>query len=291
MKNAKANIVTTNDLKDLLFPVEKIKTEFITEMPANSNCEYTILAKPEKDKSKIQLATCSERYELVPVAEFAPTIRQIIINHKYKFTEKYTIRDNAVFYGEIVITDKDFYIGDNPNDTLQMKIMWAHSYNGMETYELNMGTFNRVKCSNGLWMTIFDTKKYGLSIKGKHTAKIQYSLEALTNKLEEVLKGDVKKKIKETFTPLYDHWVENWEDRLKEVLQKSNIGSQAANVEHISNIIRSESSELYGGRVNDWLIYNGINNFLFDDKKNVKLNSARVMLDNKVLQTIQATIN
>jgi len=285
---AKANIITTSDLNELMLPVEKVESELVTGMPANSDYSHLILVGTPGNKKVVN--ACSDRYELVPVGEFAPAIRQIVINKGLNFTEKYTMRDNAVFYGEIIIKDKDFYIGDNKDDKLQMRISWSHSYNGLESYDLNLGTFHRVLCTNGLWMNVFDTKKYGLSIKGKHTIKIQQSLQQLNGKLERVLDGDVKEKIRETFNPLYEHWISDLDHRLEEVLTASGIGTKQSNIDHITEIIRAESNELYNGKINDWLIYNGINNFLFDNDKNVALNSKRVLTDNKVLKTLLETV-
>jgi hypothetical protein len=285
------SVVKTRNMNDILFPVEKVSTELITNMPANSNCEYSIIVNPFGEDSKRHVSFCSERYELVPLASFLPAIRQILIDKGLKFTEKYTMHDYSVFNCEFVIEDTDFYIGDTPADKLLMRINVAHSYNGQQQYGIDMGTAFRKKCTNGLWLTVMDSVKYGLSIRGKHTAKINKSLYALTEKLELVLNNDVKAKFKETFNPLYDHWVANWEDRLLEVLTTAGIGTKKTNIEHISNIIKSESLDLYGGRVNDWLIYNGVNNFIFDNDKNVKINADRVKLDNKVLQAIQTTIN
>ncbi len=285
---SKSTIITTSNLDDLMFPVEKVETEIVTGMPANSDYSHMILVGEQGSKKVVN--ACSDRYELVPVADFAPAIRQIIIDKGMDFEEKYKMINDSVFYGEIIIKDDQFYIGDNKNDELQMKLYWSHSYNGLEQYELNLGTVQRVLCTNGLWMNVFDTKKYGLSITGKHTIKIQHSLQQLTNKLESVLKGDVKEKFTETFTPLYENWVSNPEDRLKEVLESVKIGTTKNNIEIITNTIRNESAELYGGKVNDWLIYNAINKFLFDDSQNVALNSNRRKTDNKVLATLLQTV-
>jgi hypothetical protein len=283
-----SNIILTTDLNEIMQPVEKVDSELITNIPANSEYKNFILVGEPGSKKVVN--SCSDRYELVPLNEFAPAIRQIIIDKGLNFTEKYKMVNNAVFYGEIIIKDSDFYIGDNSNDKLQMKLMWSHSYNGLEQYELSLGTFQRVLCTNGLWMNVFDTKKYGLSITGKHTVKIQQSLSQLQTKLETVLNGDVKEKFKETFTPLYEHWVSDMDDRLLEVLKAAKIGTIKNNIEIIKNTIRDESNILYGGKVNDWLIYNGINKFLFDDNNNVALNSSRRKIDNKVLEKLLATV-
>ena len=277
----KAQIVQTQDLNELMFHVEKVEA---TDYSCNSDYAFDIFAYPDDVKTRVN--SCSDRYELVPVSDFAPHIRQIIMNKGLEFTENYRMINNAVFYGEIIIEDDRFYVG-KPEDHLNMRLTWWHSINGLEKYALNLGTWERYLCTNGLWMTRYDTEKYGLSIGGKHTIKIRQSLMALENKLDFVLNNDVMLKALETYQPLYDNWVAKWEDRLEEVMKVASIGTTKNNVDIISSRIRFEQSELnYGNKVNDWLIYNGINRFLFDDANNVAFESARVRTDRKVLETL-----
>lgn len=279
MATSKSNIIVTSNLNDLMFDVEKVEYPFA----CNSDYAYDIFGYPNGEQRRLN--SCSNLYELVPVSDFAPQIRQIILDSGLQFTESYKMINNAVFYGEIVIKDERFYIGD-PKDVLNMRLTWFHSYNGLEQYELNMGTFKRELCTNGLWMTVFDTKKYGLSIKGRHTAKIKTSLNQLRDKLHFVLESDVMLKAIETYQPLYDNWVESWEDRVLEVMKAGTIGTTKNNIEIVHNSIIREANILNDGRVNDWLIYNGINSFIFDDNNNRALESKRRTQDQKVLTTL-----
>ena len=280
MAHAKSEIIETSNLQDVMFPVRKVETELTTGMVANSDYSHTIIATtPQGDK---HVNFCSDTYELVPVSDFAPSIRQIVMNAGLEFTENYRMINNAVIYGELIIKDKRYYVG-KPEDYLQMRITWSHSYNGLEQYELNMGTFKRYKCTNGLWMTKFDTETYGLVIVGKHTQKIRTSLQSLQNKLQYVLENDVMRKAVETYQPLYDNWVGNWEDRVLEVMKVASIGTTKNNLDKVNDRIRLEASDLYGGEVNDWLIYNGINYFLFNDDNNSAFEHKRRAKDQKVL--------
>ena len=286
---AKANIIRTGNLGDLLNPVEKVDTELVTGMPANSEYKNLILVGEQGSKKVVN--ACSDRYELIPVANFAPQIIEIIKSSGVKFEESYRMVNDAVFYGSIIIKDDSFYIGDNKDDVLNMRLQWSHSYNGLEQYELNLGTFHRYLCSNGLWITGYDTEKNGLAIKGKHTAKINQSLKLLREKLNFVLSGQVKKKFAEIFTPLYDNWVADYRKRVEEVMKASKIGVNKPNMTQIIATIEAESKELYGGKVNDWLIYNAFNKFIFDDNNNVALESRRRTTDSKVFQYIESTLS
>ena len=283
---SKMKVSNSHNLSDLMFSVKKVETESITGIPSNSDYSHTIIGLTSDGEKHLNF--CSNRYELVPVSTFAPQIRQIVINKGLKFTENYRMLNNSVFYGEMIIDDKNFYIGEK-SDKLQMRLFWRHSYNGLENYTLDLGTFKRVLCSNGLWITKYDNENFGLSITGKHTQKIKISLEALTEKLTYVLENDVLETvIKTSFAPLYDNWVKNWQDRLIEVMNVSKIGTTKTNIELISNVIAKEANILYKGSVNNWLIYNGINSFMFNDANNNAYESKRQATDNKVLSTLLA---
>ncbi len=285
---SKASIITTDNLQELLFPVEKVETELVTGMKANSDYSHMVLVGEQGSKKIVN--ACSNRYELVPVSAFAPQVRDIILNKGLQFTEKYTNINDAVFYGEIIIKDTDFYIGDNKDDVLNMRLQWMTSYNGLVNYEMNLGTFYRYLCENGLWMTGYDTKKYGLSIQGRHTEKINKSLMLLKEKLEYVLSQDVREKYIETVQPLYDHWIKDYDKRLKEVLKVAGIGDTKANMLQLTETLKDESNVLYGGKINDWLIYNAVNKFLFDNDNNVALETKRRAKDNKVFEYLLQTV-
>jgi hypothetical protein len=270
--------MTTKNINDLLFKVEKVE---VTEYPTISDFGYQIFGYPNGVKTLLNC--CSERYRLIPNVDIIPNVLQVLDKTGLKYSVSYRMIDYSVFYVDIIISDDRYYIGTK-QDKLQMKISIAHSYNNSEKYHISMGTFHRVKCTNGLWMTKYDTEKYGLNIIGKHTEKINESLHMFENKLNFVLTNDVFQKCLESFQPLFDNWVEKWTDRVEEVMKVAAIGTTANNVNHVASQIRKEASELYNGKVNDWLIYNGVNHLLFDDNSNVALDAARKVKDSKVLE-------
>lgn len=288
---AKSNIVSTKDLNELLFKVEKIPTIELTGIESNSEYNNTVVGLIGGTKKHLNF--CSDRYALVPVETFAPQIRRIILAKGLNFTEHYTMVNNSVFYGEIIIEDKNYFIGSQ-NDPLKMRIHWSHSYNGLEQYDLNMGTFYRVLCSNGLWINKLDTTTYGLALTGRHTEKINESLHSLEIKLEDVLTNNVMGRMAEMFQPMYKNWFSNWNDVLIDVMKIAEIGTTKNNIAAITNIIANESKELAergdnsykGGKVNSWLIYNGINSFIFNYDNNIALESKRRLIDQKVLKAL-----
>ncbi len=112
----------------------------------------------------------------------------------------------------------------------------------------------------------------------------------LKEKLEYVLSQDVREKYIETVQPLYDHWIKDYDKRLKEVLKVAGIGDTKANMLQLTETLKDESNVLYGGKINDWLIYNAVNKFLFDNDNNVALETKRRAKDNKVFEYLLQTV-
>jgi hypothetical protein len=40
----------------------------------------------------------------------------------------------------------------------------------------------------------------------------------------------------------------------------------------------------YNGKINDWLIYNGVNQYIFDDRRNIVAPEKRIETDSKVFE-------
>ena len=72
---------------------------------------------------------------------------------------------------------------------------------------------------------------------------------------------------KQNFDILGGQWVENPLQRITEVLEFAKIPEKKA--EQVLLTVRNESAKLYDGKVNDWLIYNGVNQLIHkgDNKK------------------------
>jgi hypothetical protein len=272
------------ELQDLLFNVE------MRDNPRNTNPEYSKVVTGIIDGKEIDLNYCSPRYELVPNDEIFPVIRQILILHGIEFSENYYMLNNARFYGEFIIEDQRFAyrMNGSQGDIIKPVIRVQHSYNGLTKYAISFGYF-RLVCSNGLVIPVEDMKEYNMYVTGKHTASIKRSLEKLENTITYFAENAAQ--ITASITAKYDqltgNMVENIEDRIKEVLNAANITAVENNkfntVEYIKNRINGEI-DLYGGQVNDWLVYNGINQYIHDDELNKKTPEARYNLDSKVLE-------
>lgn len=286
MKNS---AYTTNNLSDLLFDVEKVKTQDFVGIAANSDYDHMIVG--HINKIPRILNACSGRYELIPNSEIFPNIRQILIDNQINFTESYTAINNARFYATYIIEDQELaYNVGNSGDIIKPQITVQHSYNGLTKYAIVFGYF-RLICSNGLVLPVHEMEKYNLQISGKHTASIKNSFAELNQTIKYFAenKAQINLAIGGTFDRLAGNVVENWEDRIIEVLNVANISnvenSKFSTMEYVKNVVNSEK-EIYNNKVNDFLIYNSINQYLNDDTLNKKTPEVRRAKDSKVFETL-----
>ena len=273
------------NLDSILFDVEKVKS--IT--PSNSEYEFDIFAYPNGEKLRVN--SCSSRYSLIPNKEIFPEIETVLNNSGIEYTKQYSMYNNAKFYATYIITDKRFeYTIPNTEDTIQLQITVTHSYNGLCNYSINFGYF-RLVCSNGLTIAVEEMKEFNLSIKGKHTESINISFKKLQEKLSYCLENAEQLTLSLTakYSAMAKEQITYMDDRIIEVLNVAKITAIENNnfntVDYIKDVINTEK-HLFNDNVNDWLIYNGINSYIFNEDLNKKAPEKRVEMDSKVLQAI-----
>ena len=285
---AKAKVGTTVcNLDDLTFPVD------LRENPRNTNREYSRVVTGIIGGEEIDLNYCSPVYELVPNENIFPKVEEILQQHGIAFTVQYSHTQNARFYGNYIIEDPRFaYKMQGTNDVVKFIWNFEHSYNGLTKYK-GLAGFFRTVCTNGLTVPVEEMKEYNLAIQGKHTAAILHSLEEFSQILVRVTENldEVKTAITDKYELLGGRWVAKPQDRIKEVLQASKINiveNKSRNtLVDIHGRVMSEANKTglgYNGKVNDWLIYNGINQYINDDNLNIASPEKRRDTDSKVLE-------
>lgn len=290
MTTVKSTAATVN-LNELLFPVQVI------DNPANTNSEYSkIVVGQTYDNGEMHLNYCSPRYELVPNADIFPHVESILRGNDIKFTVTYNHINHVRFYADYIITDDDYAYRVQGGDLIRPKLSVQHSYNGLTKYAINFGYY-RLICSNGLVIPLDEMSEFNLSIVGKHTKVINRSLAMLNQMLVNFANNapEITGAITRKFEVLGDRAVNNVENRIKEVLSASGIiaveNSKFNTVQDIVARITKEANDTalpYNGRVNDWLVYNGINQYINDDTLNKAIPEKRRETDQKVLEYIIA---
>jgi hypothetical protein len=284
---AKTKTGTTNcSLTDLCFPVE------LRDNERKTNREYSKVVTGIINGEETDLNYCSPVYELVPNEMIFPKVEEIFKRQGIAFSADYSHTQNARFYGNYIIEDSRFgYKMKGTNDVIKFIWNFQHSYNGLTKYK-GIAGFYRLVCTNGLTVPVQEMKEYNLVLEGKHTSSILHSLEQFNQILLNVTNnlGEVKTAIVQKYELLGGRWVANPKDRITEVLNASKIAiidnSNFNTLNSITNLIMSEAQKVglgYNGKVNDWLIYNGINQYIYDERT-IAAPEKRRETDSKVLE-------
>lgn len=274
-------------LNDLTFPVE------LRDNPRNTNKEYSKVVTGIIDGEEFDLNYCSDYYQLVPNADIFPKVEDIFRRNNIAFSVEYSHTNHARFYGNYTIEDQRFaYKMKGTNDVIKFIFNFQHSYNGLTKYK-GVAGFYRLVCTNGLTIPVKEMEEYNLQLSGKHTAAILHSIDEFEKILLNLAAnlGTVKTAIVNRYELLGGRMVANVEDRVKEVLKAGSIIAVENNkfntVNDIVNRINVEAKDAalgYNGQINDWLIYNGVNQYLFDDSRNIIAPEKRRETDSKVLE-------
>lgn len=277
-------------LDEMCFPVE------LRDNPRNTNTEHSKVVVGIIDGEEIDLNYCSPIYELVPNEMIFPKVEEILNQHGIKFKAEYSHTKNARFYGNYTIEDERFHHQmKGTNDVIKFIWNFEHSYNGLTKYK-GVAGFYRLVCTNGLVVPVQEMEAYNLEIKGKHTASILKSLDdfsaILTRTTNELT--TVKKSIVQKYEVLGDRWIADPVERrarVEEVLNATKIGikdnKSFDTIDNIMGRITDEATKTslgYDGKVNDWLIYNGINQYVNDNTLNIAAPEKRRETDSKVLE-------
>jgi Txe/YoeB family toxin of Txe-Axe toxin-antitoxin module len=274
-------------VEDLCFPVSIVDEEM------DCNKEYSKRVIGVINGKEKLLNQCSNIYELVENERIFPNIEQVLFNNAIDFDVTYKHINDVRFYADYNITDSRFaYKMDGTNDTINPMIRVQHSYNGLTKYAIVFGYF-RLVCTNGLTIPVEEMNEFNLSIKGKHTEIILKSLEMLNDKLNFFVHNaeSITSKITAKYEKLASNVRGDVSGRIEEVLEAAKItavdNAKFNTVEDILKRIEAEANMEnlgYNGKVNDFLIYNGINQYLNDDSRNIQVPEKRMESDSLVLE-------
>jgi len=276
-------------LNEILFPVE------LRNNPRKTNREYSKVVTGIINNHEIDLNYCSPVYELIPNSSIFSKIEQVLNNRAIKFTAKYYHINYSRFYANYIIDDPRFaYVMKGTNDVIKFVWYHQHSYNGLTKYK-GIAGYYRLVCSNGLTIPVPEMQKYNLLLEGKHTGAILHTLEEFDKLFLNLINNldDVKNSITKNYEFLNDRWVSNPENRIAEILNFANItmvdNSKFNTLNYIMNRINDEANNItlgYNGKINDWLIYNGINQYINNNNLNIAAPEKRREKDMKILEYV-----
>ncbi len=294
-----SEIETFDELGGLITPVQTLEPVMNT---ANSDYKYDIFAYPVFNgvKQKIRVNSCSDRYELVPNVEIFPVIEQILSDKGIEYDVNYSMVNHAIFYVTYTINDPRYlYSIEGTNDKVKPQITVMHSYNGLVKYKIIFGYF-RLVCTNGLTIPVAEMSEFNLCIIGKHTKSILESLHKLNDILQMFADNaeNVCKKIVKKYDVLAKNIPASINTRIENALKEGGIISvdnkSLNTLQYIINKAENDANNVelgYNGTVNDWLIYNAINSYLFDSTLNMTAMEKQMEKDSKVFEYLLKTID
>jgi hypothetical protein len=224
-----------------------------------------------------------------------PNIEKVLNDNNIKFSVTYSHINNVRFYADYIIEDQRYsYHMNGTTDYVKPMLRVQHSYNGLTKYRIVFGYY-RLVCTNGATIPVEQMKNFNLCIVGKHTLSIERSF----NELDKMLKNFAvnAKQITEEITAKYEllggRMVTKLEDRVKEVLNAVKIpivdNSKFSTLNYIIGKAKNEADDSVGnlgyhGVVNDFLVYNAINQYLNDNSRNIAVPEKRMETDSKVFE-------
>lgn len=287
----KTNRISDLSLNELLFPVRMIDNPHRTNKPL----EKAVVGRVD-DQGLLFINYCSKQYNLIPNRDIFPKVEEIFDETKLEFEASYQHIDYERFYAKYLITDPRYsYTMKDTTDVIFPVLNVQHSYNGLTKGRFNFG-YHRLVCTNGLTIPVEEMKQFNLQIICKHTDNMNKEL----LKLKEMLTfftlnaQNVTESIITKFEMLGDSWVADPAKRIEEVLKASGIiavDNQKFNTLNYLQSLALQESQIvgYDGRINNWLLYNAINQYINDDSRNIAVPEKRQENDSKVLEYILAT--
>jgi hypothetical protein len=252
----------------------------LTGIPGRDHC---VIVRPGQDDKIVSL--CSSTYELVENDKIFPVLEKSIGSYPYQvlvrnyndcqFNVRYIIRNESI---------------DLPGgDTLLLMVDIDHSYDTKRRFNIGWSAYREL-CSNGLTVPYQGeyADLFNLEMDGIYSNEnVKKMLEKFTKWLPEVM-NKFGTAVKETYRPLTERRINNYEDRILEVISATNVFSEKLLSAAVA-IAKSEERAALLPRT-DWLAYNAINNLIFDDEVNKKMYFERKKLDLKVVNYMLSTV-
>ena len=289
----KTNRISSLTIDQLLFPVRLIDNPHRTNKPL----EKAVVGRVD-DQGLLFINYCSKQYNLIPNRDIFPEIEKIFDQVNLDYEVSYQHIDFERFYAKYRITDSRYaYIMNGTNDLIFPVLNVQHSYNGLTKGKFNFG-YHRLVCTNGLTIPVAEMKQFALQIVCKHTDNMNTELKRLKQMLIFFSNNamQVTKTITAKFELLGGTWIADPIKRLEEVLHATGIiaieNNKFNTVNDLLLRISDESNKVglgYDGKVNNWLLYNAINQYINDDNRNIAVPEKRAETDAKVLEYMLAT--
>lgn len=299
----------------IAFPVKMVSFNEQFGMKSNSALSHVIVGNIGENQEMKALSTCSKTYGFVPTFDIIERMEIMLNGFHLDYEAKYFMNDqftqfkiSYVIKGQNIVDqdgnkvgykDLGFNIG-NKNDKVYYSVNIMTSYDGKSKYSIMLGLW-RLICSNGLVIPFEgkEAERLNFQWSGKHTTKFLLIVENVFQHIAEGIESFIDTDIIHRFDILTQNKPLNWIDRLEAIMTANDISiygqgkapkegeKEKRILNDIAATIRTESAQL-DMPINDWLIYNGINAHVYNNKAVIDKN---IQKDSNVLNYMLATAN
>lgn len=266
--------------KEICFDVKKLPNPSIAHGFATTTENSHAIIGYHKNKNgivkKTELHNCAERYHLVTNYAIFSELEKLFSMNKKTADYEVTVHNRGNVMFAVDFRFPQYMRKVKGIDEVVAGFTVRNSYNGKWSFSGYLNTYREI-CSNGLW-----GMSKALAVKNRHTEIVQV---AVQNMFLQVLNA------LETFDDQFVKYEELaqknhkyvWSQILENVAEKNGIVKY---IDEAKAIAKKEAANLYGGVVNDFVIYNALNAILFNDKLNKKPQDVRAKIDERVFATL-----
>lgn len=275
MKNITSNVYPN---------VAKLGLNEISDYSGVGKCSHVILS-----NGKI-VQTCSNSYGLLKNENFFLPFEEKMREEHIEFKAVYKNVDDCQFTADYIL-DGELSVATK-QDTIQPKIRLINSYDGSCKTMGFLGFYRQV-CSNGL-----HALRYEVDFKLKHTEKkIAIALPSLRDMLNKY-QATEGVKIVRRFQVLAEVAVsqDGINEFVKGIVEKTNLfkfdkseknSDPSLNAQFVLDVIAKEMNT-FQTVPNRWIVYNALNEWLFNDKRNSKTEAMRTDIDAKLFEAVES---
>tara|TARA_R110001632_G_scaffold29501_2_gene78279 strand:+ start:305 stop:1117 length:813 start_codon:yes stop_codon:yes gene_type:complete len=264
------------DYQKLLFKVEKKKTSELTGLTtlASRHSHATVMTEPDSGIEQV-IAFVGPDYELVRNEDILIPLHEAL-KDDYKLEIKTSHRNYSQFEATFTVKDKSLSIMKGDEIFPQVKIQ--NSYDGRLRLKIKAGYY-RLICSNGLTAPVGEERE----MDSIHTASIKELVDQFVGFIGEFI--NISKSTAEIYKPLVDIKID--ELMVEELINDITKGTKfpKRQIETAIDIMNFEAEQLKV-KPNGWLLYNGLNNVIYDDDHGLdmtKADKADAMILDKLL--------
>jgi len=273
----KEQILAKMQTSEICFDVEKVTNPSVAQGYATTTENSCAIVGYPNDV-KTELHNCAERYHLVTNYEIFSELERLFSLREETKDYQVTVhnRKNVQFAVDFVFPQYKSLI--KKVDEVIAGFTVRNSYNGKWNFSGYMNSYREI-CTNGMW-----GMASALTVSNRHTEIVLEAVQLMAVQVLNALENFKMQTAQFEILASAERQT-GWEDRLEEIAKKSGI---AKFHDEAKAIARAESAELYGGVVNDFVIYNALNNVLFDNSLNKKPQDTRAKIDQVVFANLLA---